>query len=268
MVTVHGFTFSILPFTFARMHRFFANIFLVLIAFHASAQMVNIESQRMQSDTTGWMGSLGTSFSIVKNVQQIITIDANAHVQYKTKKDLYLFIASYDLLKAENTDLTNNMYYHLRYNRKLNKWLRWEIFTQLQQNTVTGIRYRALYGTGPRFKIHDSKHLHLYTGTAAMYEREEENTKPSVEHRDIRGSNYVTFTWLPNGMVSLISTFYYQPLFKKFADYRFLNQTSFTVKATKHLSIVTGINYLFDAYPAAGTPREYYEITNGIVYQF
>lgn len=250
------------------MHRFLVNIFILLIASSASAQTVNIENQRMQSDTTGWLGSFGTSFSVVKNVQQVITIDANAHVQYKTQKDLYLFLASYDLLKAQGTDITNNMYYHLRYNRKLNKWLRWEVFTQLQQNNVTGIRLRTLYGTGPRFKLYDSKHLHFYTGEAVMYEREQENTKPMIEHRDIRGSNYVTFTWVPNNMVSLVCTFYYQPLFKKFADYRFLNQTSFTVKATKHLSVVTGINYLFDAYPAAGTPRENYVITNGFVYSF
>src|SRR5437763_15096459 len=103
-------------------------IFPVLL----SAQIVNIESQRLQSDTTGWLGSFGSNFLFEKNAVEILNINLNAHVEYKTKTSLYLFLANYNLLKGSGETLSDNLFYHLRYNYKINKWLRWEVFTQLQ----------------------------------------------------------------------------------------------------------------------------------------
>ncbi|HRF17220.1 MAG TPA: hypothetical protein PK977_03595, partial [Chitinophagaceae bacterium] len=37
----------------------------------SAAQIVNVESARMQSDTVGWMGSFGTSFTMNKNKVKI-----------------------------------------------------------------------------------------------------------------------------------------------------------------------------------------------------
>lgn len=244
----------------------------LLIAFfslQASAQVVNIESERMQSDTVGWMGNFGTSFTLIQNVQQIISVDATAHVQYKSSKNLYLLVADYNLLKAEQQDLANNVFYHLRYNHKLTPRLRWEVFTQLQQNAVTGIKVRVLGGTGPRYKIADSKRFHLYIATAAMYEYEqEESDKPHLFHRDWRSSSYITFTYLPTETIEVVSTSFFQPLYRQLSDHRFLNQTSVAVKLSKHFSINTAFNYLYDAFPAAGRPRINYTFTNGIGYCF
>ena len=104
--------------------------FALLFCVSARAQIVNIESKRMQSDTTGWMGNLGAAFSFTKNVQEVITAGLHAHLQFKTERDLYLFLSNYNLLKGAEQELVNNVFYHLRYNRKLNAWLRWEVFTQ------------------------------------------------------------------------------------------------------------------------------------------
>jgi hypothetical protein len=247
-------------------------LFLILIAstlyFTAPAQIVNIESQRMHSDTVGWLGSVGSTFSLVKNTQQILSLNANAHLQYKTQKDLYLFLASYDLLKASSSDLSNNTFIHLRYNRKLNKWLTWEVFTQLQQNAVTGIDLRSLAGTGPRFKIYKTNKLHLYAGMAAMYEYEREAVKPPVIHKDVRSSNYFSFTYMPSSIFNLVFTTFYQPLFSNFSDYRIFNETILNIKATKHFSIITAFNYLYDAFPVQGVPKVNYTISNGFSYTF
>lgn len=234
----------------------------------ANAQIVNIESKRMQTDTIGWSGSLGTSFSFTKNVQEVLHLNANAHVQYKTDKSLYLFLANYSLLKGNNEELLNNMFYHLRYNRKLNSWLRWEIFNQWQQNAVTGIRLRALLGTGPRFKIIGRERFRLYAATAAMYEYEEEQTKPVVLHKDVRSSSYLSFSYTPNPFLEIISTSFYQPLYKDLSDFRFLNQLALNIKATKRLLVTTNWDYLYDAFPAAGTPSVNVTITNGFTYTF
>jgi hypothetical protein len=241
---------------------------LIFISCATSAQIVNTESQRMQSDSIGWMGTMATSFSFIKNVQEVTSLDALVHVQYKTKKDLWLFLVNYDFLKGNGQELTNNVFYHLRYNHKIRDWLRWELFTQLQKNAITGIDLRLLAGTGPRIRLTESKRLKLYAGTAAMYEYEKEQTDPFLYHRHIRSSNYLSLSYVPNPVIEFINTGFYQPLFKKPADYRFLDELRIDVKAGRHFSIVTTMDYLYDSFPAAHTPHANYGITNGLDYAF
>ena len=232
------------------------------------AQIINTESQRIQSDTTGWFGSVGTSFLFQKNAVQVTNINATAHVEYKTNKDLYLLLVNFALLKGSGQTFSNNLFNHLRYNYKINKWLRWELFTQLQQNSVTGIQLRMLAGTGPRFKLTDTKHISLYTATAVMYEHEKEKTTPPVIHRDIRSSDYVSLTYRPSKNSEIITTLFYQPLFSNFSDYRILNEINITFKLVTHLSFTTAWYYLYDSKPAASTPKLNYSMSNGIQYDF
>ncbi len=220
---------------------------------------------RLHTDTTGWNGGFGSAFAFLKNKNQVISVSANAHLQYKTQKEVYLLLADYNILKSDNEDLSDNMFYHLRYNRKLGEVLRWEVFTQLQRNAVTNIKVRMLAGTGPRFKLHESKKVKLFAATAAMYEYEREQ---GLLHQDFRNTSYVSFTWLPTDVVTLLTTTYYQPLFSDITDFRIFNQLSLVVKATKHFAITTDWNYLFDNNPAAGVPRYNYAISNGFAYQF
>ena len=233
-----------------------------------SAQIVNMESQRIQSDTTGWFGNIGTSFLFEKNAVEVININATAHIEHKTLKSLYLFLANFSLLKGSGQIFNNNLFYHLRYNYKLTKVLRWEAFTQLQQNSVTGIRIRFLVGTGPRIKVSDSKRLSLYAATAAMYEYEKEQTHPPVYHYDIRSSSYVSATYKPFQNTEFIGTLFYQPLYNNFSDYRILNEISVKFKLAKKLSFTTGWYYLYDSRPAAATPKLNYSVSNGIEYDF
>ncbi len=248
--------------------RFTFLICLIIFPFFLSAQIVNVESQRLQSDTTGWLGSFGSNFLFEKNAVQILNVNLNAHVEYKTKKSLYLFLGNYNLLKGSGQTLSDNVFYHLRYNYKINKWLRWEVFTQLQQNNITGIDLRMLAGTGPRFKLSRTKKLSFYTATAAMYEYEKEITTPPVYHRNIRSSSYFTVTYKPAENTELVGTVFYQPLYSNFGDYRILNEISAKFKIIKHLSFTAGWYYLYDSKPAASTPKLNYSISNGIEYDF
>lgn len=49
-------------------------------------QIVNMESQRYQTDTTGWTGTAGGNFALTNYGQKVFAVNANAHVQYKSKK--------------------------------------------------------------------------------------------------------------------------------------------------------------------------------------
>ena len=255
--------------SFCNMRRYTICILLVLFTHGVTvAQIVNIESQRMQSDTTGWLGNINTGFLFEKNAVQVLNINANAHVEYKTAKSIYLFLVNYNFLKGDGQTLNNNFFYHLRYNYKISKVVRWELFTQLQQNNVTGIRLRFLAGTGPRFKLAGNKHFSFYAATSAMYEYEEEQTVPPIYHNDLRNSSYVSVTYKPGENAEIISTIFYQPLFANLKDYRILNEISVKFKFVKHFSFTTSWYYLYDTRPAASTPKLNYSVSNGIGYDF
>ncbi len=224
----------------------------------------------MQSDSTGWLGSAGMGFALTKNVKEIFGVNVETHLQYKSKntKNLWLIIGDYGFLQGGSEKFVSNSFAHARYNRKLNKWLRWEVFTQAQNNLITKIDWRFLLGTGPRVKLIDKKIFRFYAATLFMYEREKEGIKPAVYHRDLRNSSYFSFTFVPSENIELVSTTFYQPLLKYAKDYRLLNQISLKLKATKKFSMNMRWNYLYDRFPAGDTPHTTYHLTSGLEYCF
>jgi hypothetical protein len=243
-------------------------VILLIIENISTAQIVNIESARMQSDTTGWIGGAGAGITLAKNVDKIFIVNTDVHLQHKTQRDLWLILVSSNLLKAGNEKFVNNTFLHFSYNHKLNDWLRWEAFTQWQNNSVTQIDSRFLIGTGLRFKILSTRLVRFYAATLAMYEREKERTSPVIKHDDMRSSNYASFTITPRDNIEIISTTFFQPLFKQFSDYRILNQSSLKVKATRHFALSLRYNYLHDRFPGGTAPKTTYTFSTGIEFDF
>jgi hypothetical protein len=241
----------------------------LLFTIDSQAQIVNIESARMQSDTTGWMGGAGTAVNLTQNTEKIFGAEIEAHLQYKTSNDqgLWLILGDYNFLRIGSERFISNGFGHLRYNRKINEWLRWEVFGQFQNNSITQIDSRLLFGTGPRFKLVKTKFFRLYAASLIMFEKEKEKTIPVIEHNDLRSSSYVSFTYTPSSNIELISTTFFQPLFKKLSDYRILNQAKLKVKATQHFSLSLKWNYLHDRFPAGDAPRTTYNFGAGIDYE-
>ena len=232
------------------------------------SQIVNIESSRMQSDSVGWMGGASAAVGLTQNTSKIFSTDLEAYLQYKTSRDkgLWLILGDYNLLKINGNKVVSNGLFHLRYNYKINEWLRWEIFGQYQNNGITQIDSRILVGTGPRFKLVKNKILRLYAASLIMFEREKELTVPVITHDDVRSSSYVSLTYTPVENITLVATTFFQPLLKKFSDYRILNNISFKVKATRHISLSLKWNYLHDRFPAGTAPRTVYNFGTGIDY--
>ncbi len=242
-------------------------IFFTFKLITVKSQIVNIESARIQSDTTGWLGTAAAAVSLTKNTQQVFDAEASAHLQYKSQRSLYLILGNYGVLKTKDEKLINNAFLHFRYNYKITKTLRWEAFTQIQNNLITRIKSRFLIGTGPRFKIASSKVFRFYAASLPMYEIEKETGVDEL-HKNVRLSSYASFSIYPNDRIEIISTTFYQPRIDKFNDYRILNQSSFKVKASKKLTLGVNWNYLFDSYPAIGIPQVNYTLSTGLEYAF
>ncbi len=244
-------------------------VLLALLAgMQAKAQIVNIESKRIQSDSVRRSGSMNFNLSFSENNNlRLFQISGTTTAQIKSKslKSIWLILASGDLSRAQGSDLSNSGFLHLRHNYKVNSLFRWEAFQQVQYNQVLGFSFRSLSGTGPRFKFLKSKKLFAYLGTLLMYEYEEPQEAGLSIERNFRQSSYLTMNLsFEKAGIELVSTTYYQPGWHTIADYRLLNESGIDFRISKVLSFRTGFTMLYDSRPVDGIAKRALRLTQGI----
>ncbi|OAB79821.1 DUF481 domain-containing protein [Cochleicola gelatinilyticus] len=244
-------------------------ILLFLVSTFAShAQILNAESLRKVTDTSGFSGAASLDVNLKRNTNTFFKLSNNIHVQYKMNNHLVLFKNDIAFQKIEGANFENSGIQHIRYNYKIKPRISWEVFAQAQYNKISKIDFRGLFGTGPRFKITTSDTYKFYLGTLAMLEQEEVNDGVTPLQRNFRGSAYFSFSIYPNENMSVVSTTYYQPLIKNFNDYRISSQTSLLVGLFKNFALKTSYTFTYDALPALGIPTSQYDLTTGIAYTF
>jgi hypothetical protein len=246
---------------------FVLSIFSVFTGLTSIAQVMNIEQERIKTDTTGWAGSAKLSAEYTKNGQDLWTGSANIHAQYKTKRSLYLSLTEYNLTKGSGSDFVNAGAQHFRYNYKFKDWLTGEAFTQAQFNKVLKVKIRWLAGVGPRFKIVKAKAFRLYAATLYMYEHEE-LYDTNIVSRNSRLSNYLSFTLKIKDNLKLLHTSYYQPKINMFSDYRILSQSDLKIHISKHFFFFFSYMYTYDTFPAIGVPKETHYFGNSLEVNF
>jgi hypothetical protein len=240
----------------------------ILASFSMQSQIINVESLRLVTDTTGWAGSVGLNLDIYKNTRDLVRIKNHIHVQYKTPKHLVLFMNSISFDRADGSEFVNKGVQHLRYNYRIKPRLNWEAFVQNQYNAISKITYRRLVGTGPRYKLLSSDKYKMYMGSLLMYENEKTSEDTPVLHKDWRNSSYFSFSFFFTKTVKLVSTTYYQPKLSAFDDYRVAHQSALFLKLYKNLSFKTTFKYNYDVFPVEGIPSVDYGLTNGLMYKF
>jgi len=250
------------------------HVFLLIISFLfcqnvSKAQLVNVESQRIQSDSIRSAGNVNLNFSYQENNNKpLIQFRTSLVYQCKTKslKDIFLILGSYNYSKTRDQKLSNAAFGHLRYNRTLHPLLKYEIYTQIQFNQLLNLRSRYIAGTGLRFKFTNGNLFKSYLGVAGFYEYEESiEVDTRVFRNDFRMSNYLVLSFkFPKEKGELTSTTYYQPLFKTFNDFRISNQTILVINLSKKLAFTSSFSYFFDKFPPTGIAQETISFDNGI----
>jgi len=242
-------------------------LFVALCVIMSHGQIINIESKRIATDTTGFAGNIGLSLSASRYTQSFVAAEMAGLVQWKTKKSLFLLIGDIDIVNAGGENFNNSGYGHFRFNHKISPLVRMELFTQVQYNSVTKITARYLNGAGLRFKLSQYETAKIYWGIAAMYEHEE-LSDPEIIYDDLRLSSYLTFTLAPVETIVFRNTTYIQPLAKDFQDYRLANNTRINFGISKNLSFTTDFSFLYDSNPPVEVPNINYRIKNGLAYRF
>lgn len=244
-------------------------VIIFCFSFGLHAQILNVESLRKVADTSAWSGFVSLDVSLIKNRRDIFKIANRVHIQYQNQKHLILFINDIKMQQLDEQQFVNRGIQHLRFNRNLSSRITYEAFVQTQYDPVSNITFRGLFGTGPRFKLGNSKKHRFYLGPLVMYEYEEtEELDQTVFNSDIRGSMYISINLYPSDQVSLISTTYYQPKITLLKDYRISNETSLNLTLFKQLTFKSTFTLFFDTFPAATIPETQYEWSNGLSYNF
>ncbi len=150
---------------------FFYLITFLCVSSFCFSQIVNIESKRINSDTTGFDGQLEGNFSVNQNNTFLVSLNTKTQVQYKWENDLLLLVGDWRFTVGDQQRFLNDGMLHLRYNRKINNWLRLEVFNQIQYNELLSVRFRYLFGFGPRFKLTGKNEVFkMYLGPMYMLE--------------------------------------------------------------------------------------------------
>jgi len=248
--------------------RYFALLLVLCFSLSSRAQILNVESLRKVTDSSGFSGTASLRFALKRNTREFFTIASNIHVQYKMNRNLILFKNDVAFQQIEGDQFENSLITHIRYNYGLHKRIKWELFLQGQNNKVTLIDFRGLIGTGPRFKLSTSENYRFYLGTLVMFEYEDLADGITPIQRDFRGSAYFSFSLYPLETLSISSTTYYQPQFSELNDYRISSQSSMLISVFKKISFLVHYTFTFDAFPAVGIPNSQYEFTTGFAYSF
>lgn len=240
-------------------------LFFPLLSF---SQIINVESLRKVTDTSGWTGNTSLGFSLTKNTNTLIRLSNNIHLQYKMNNHLALFVNNLGFESSGGQSFVNNGSQHLRYNYKIYKNVTWEAFVQSQYNSIAKIKFRGLAGTGPRFRLLGLDKYRLYLGTLVMYEHEELNEETLIINRDWRASTYLSLSFFPTDNISFVSTTYYQPVLNQIQDYRIASENSFVLGILEKLSLKLTYTLTYDDTPATDVPNTFYNLSTGLLYAF
>jgi len=264
------------------------------ISFCNAQMILNAENLRvsMLKGKENWAGSAGVSFSFIKNINEIFNVNTNIAVGYNGGENLWMIISNINFNKIDGDAFQNSGVQHFRYNRELSKRTAFEAFLQGQYDKISNIDFRGLAGLGLRFELtnHDKKidntdstdkeKGRIYFGSSVMYEYEKSTEEAvNVFQRDIRSSNYLSFTLYPTKLFTIVSTTYFQPKIDLLKDYRLSSVIDLNIGFSSNdkeedksfwdkLTFNISFSYNYDAFPVIAIPKTQYSLTNGLRYNF
>jgi hypothetical protein len=240
---------------------------LIIVNALSYGQLVNIENQRVQSDSLRTVTIIDLQYNYQNNNdEELSLVNFSATHQYKTKnlKNYFLLLGNIDYSLANREELSNSGLIHFRYNRKLDKKLRIEAFIQYQYNKILGVESRSLIGVGPRYKINKSEKIIFYLGSLVMqeFEKATDNTNTMSYQRL---SNYLSLSFKNTAKtLEFTAVVYYQPNCKLWKDYRLSSQASLAFNITSKVQFVNSINYGYDSYAPSNVSKKNIILTNGL----
>lgn len=252
-----------------RKHQYKTVILLifVLVTNHAFSQsVVHAESNTTGKNTEGLTGKVNLNLNFAQNINDILQSNGNIELQYRRKQHSLLSMSAINLTIFNGSRILNDGMQHVRYGYKLKPNITIEAFSQAQYNEIIKIKGRYLNGFGPKFSFLQRDSIDFHLGTLYMYEHEEETTGIVNTHH--RMSTYLSSGWQANDVIHLDLILYYQPDLMRWKDFRISTEFAMETTITKRLSYRLSVAWFYDAFPPEGIRNVFYNIRNGLSFNF
>ncbi len=242
---------------------------LVVLPILGTAQIVNIESSRLNEGKQGLSGLVDVKFFLVQNNNTLYQFNNKFNIQYVKDKHRWLFLNDINLSLSNELKFEQNAFQHIRYGFLLDSALIFESFLQNQYDKVQLIKERVLLGGGARFRFLHKGLINSHYGLTYMLEYEQE-LKTGLRHLNSRLSTYVNFKLNIKDWCKFYNTTYYQPLLTDFSDFRFTTNNTLQFKVNGNLSVITQFTLTYDSNPVndPSVMNKNMRLTNGFSYKF
>lgn len=257
-----------------------ASLFLLLSAFAANAQIINID----KTDTADyvkkavWNGNLSLGLEVDK--QKLTLFDASNFLDLSLQKyrELFIFSASERFTYDGSNSFLNKGYLHLRWRHNYKAQLHPESFMQYQWDDALGMIHRFVAGENLRYNFWHHRLWELSVATGLMYEGElwnytaVDSAKIPAQHgnqqsREFKSNNYVKLEGNVSAVSKLSFIVFYQAAFNDFFQPRVSGVINFSTDISKHFALGMQYNGLYDAGPVVPIFKFYYSYSTTLLYK-
>ncbi len=244
--------------------------YLLFVGLSANGQIVNIEDKRANLDTVGWFWQLDFGGKLTENTKSILALNGAVRIDQIKAQSQWLFLANYNLVKADEDRFVNDGFGHLRFGQQINHRWTWETFGQIQYNRRLLIDFRGLVGTGPRLQIRENENWELALGLLYMFEYNELE-EGEIIRNDNRLSSYLSARVKVGEHASFASTSYYQPLVSQFGESRLSSINTLSISLNERIAFGSSFSITYDGLLAQllpGIPATNYTWNNTLRLRF
>jgi hypothetical protein len=246
---------------------FIVGCILQPIGYGVNAQVINIESRRMDAAQEGWAGQGEFGYAYIQNQSSISNLNTRLNILYNKQKHTCIFLGDLSLIQSSEGDFENAGYEHIRYNYDKTDRLIYEAYTQVQFSKQLRLYPRYVIGAGPRYKIYKTDSVKIFAGGSLLFEHEQlQNPSEVMSNERLTGYFSCIFTKIPNVTIDIMLM--YQPRLVDFSDARFQSEVRLDFPFSSHLLFRCSGSVYIDSKPPAGVPPNYTQVRNSILYNF
>lgn len=232
-----------------------------------SAQVVNIESRRVDAKREGLQGYGEVWFSYLKNQNRAVSLGTRFSLVYLKQRNKYLCISDASFNQTNNTNLESSGFQHIRHNYVLNPRWSMENFGQVFFSRQMRLYPRYTFGSGARYKVYKGDSMQVYLGGSFMFEHESLQN-PREQYSTDRMSFYLSWVLSKHKFIKFDWMFLYQPRMAEFSDHRIQTELRTDIDINKRFKLRFSASILYDTNPPAGVPQTFINSRTAVLVDF
>lgn len=225
------------------------------LAAPARAQIVNVQGSLAKEPEPGWSGVVTGGVDWHTGNTDLLRLWGAGSAMFRAGPWLALALARAEYIEAEDVEVAEKTFEHLRVRRDVTCRLLWEAFAQHEYDAFRRLSVRAVAGAGPALRLLARADASITAGLAYMVEHERRSTLAGVADSGARAwyhraSGYLTGNVRLDDRVTATQTVYVQPRLDEVTDVMVLSETSVETKLGARLALINSFVLAYDATPA------------------